>query len=346
MDTAVQMTESESLQASKVELQKVLKLLSSFDPIGSPYIGVQFANGKAEFFRSSANGFAHSKNFMVAEIYVDLHHFADYLKCVPEEIELSVAPNGVLRLYAANGNFPITLFVHTVQKGQAGTIAHTTTGRALELKPDIFAGIDVRHISNLSGYPTISNGTVMIPTNTGAVTWSGAAAALPPECNISPKFSFLKLISGGAAVEDLYVSQNGYWRAVVDGLVVYMKGQSPDLRLFNHINLPGNETCQFTAEALLDGLSGASSLIGDMDYLNMDPRCGVSGQDKFGNPIQWSLDEGLSWQKFRINGAQAKLIVNTLKQAEDERIMLSDVPTDTAPLLRFSRGNFAVTVSL
>jgi hypothetical protein len=190
------------------------------------------------------------------------------------------------------------------------------------------------------------NGMVMIPTNTGAVVYSGAAEFLPPSGDFSPKFSFLKLISGEAVVEDLYVSQNGYWRAAVEGLTVYMMGQGPDARLFRRMTLPGTEVCQFTASTLLWGLSSATGLIGDTEYVSMSPRDGITIQDKFGNPAQWTLDEGLDWPKFRINGGQAKLIVNTLKQAQDDRIVFYDVPNDTAPLLRFSRGNFAVNVSL
>jgi hypothetical protein len=348
MESATQLTESEPIPvlSDKAELQKTLKLLSSFDPIGSPYAAVQFVEGKPEFYRSSANGFAHTKNFQVEEIFVDLQHFIEYLKYLPDDVEVTVAPNGVLRLYAINGNFPTTMFVHTVQKGQAGQIRHTPAGRSFELKPNTFLGLDVRHITNLSGHPTIMNGMVMIPTNTGALIYSGAAEFLPPSSDFSPKFSFLKLVSGEAVVDDLYVSQNGYWRAAVEGLTVYMMGQGPDARLFRRMTLPGTEVCQFTASALLWGLSAATGLIGDTEYVGMSPRDGITIQDKFGNPAQWTLDEGLDWPKFRINGGQAKLIVNTLKQAQDDKIVFYDVPNDTSPLLRFTRGNFAVNVSL
>jgi hypothetical protein len=349
MDLATQLTElSEPVPVStnKDALQKTLKLLSSFDPVGSPYVAVQFVEGKPEFYRSSANGFAHTKNFSAEEIFVDLHHFLEYLKCLPDNVDLTVAPNGVLRLYAINGNFTSTMFVHTVQKGQAGQIRHTPVGRSFELKPNTFTGLDVRHISNLSGHPTISNGMVMIPTNVGAVVWNGAAGFLPPASDFSPKFSFLKLVSGEAVVEDLYVSQNGYWRAIVDGMVVYTKGQGPNNPLFRRMTLPGVEICRFTATALLWGLSAATGLIGDMEFVTMDPRFGITSQDKFGNPATWTLDEGLDWPKFRINGGQAKLIVNTLKQAQDDHIVLYDVPNETSPLLRFFRGNFTVNVSL
>jgi hypothetical protein len=347
MESATQLTESEPTPVSsdKSELQKTLKLLSSFDPIGSPYVAVQFVEGKPEFYRSSVNGFAHTKNFQVEEIFVDLQHFIEYLKYLPDNVDLSVSPNGVLRLYAVNGNFPTTMFVHTVLKGQTGFKYHAPVGRSLELKPNTFSGLDVRHITNLSGHPTIMNGMVMIPTNVGAVVWSGAAEFLPPTADVSLKFSFLRLVSGGAVVDDLYVSQNGYWRAGVDGLTVYMMGQGPDPRLFRRMTIPGTEVCQFTASALLWGLSSATGLIGDMEYVSMDPRFGITIQDKFGNPAQWTLDEGLDWPKFRINGAQAKLIVNTLKQAQDDKIVFYDVPNDTSPLLRFTRGNFAVNVS-
>jgi len=334
------------VSSDKTELQKTLKLLSSFDPIGSPYVAVQFVEGKPEFHRSSVNGFAHTKNFQVEELFVDLQHFIEYLKFLPDNVEVSVAPNGVLRLYAIRDGFPTNMSVHTVLKGQTGQIRHAPVGRSFELKPKTFSGLDVRHITNLSGHPTVMNGMVMVPTNMGALVYSGAAEFLLPTEDFSPKFSFLKLVSGGAVVEDMYVSQNGYWRAAVEGLTVYTIGQGPDARLFRRMTLPGTEVCQFTASALLWGLSAATGLIGDTEYVGMSPRDGITIQDKFGNPAQWALDEGLDFPKFRINGGQAKLIVNTLKQAQDDKIVFYDVPNDTSPLLRFARGNFAVNVSL
>jgi len=144
----------------------------------------------------------------------------------------------------------------------------------------------------------------------------------------------------------MHLTDNGYWTATVDGLTVHLKGQGPDTRMFRRQTLPGTEICKFTADALLGGLSGAASFIGGTDFVTVDPKSGITIRDEFGLPAQWTLDEGLSWQKFSISGAQAKLVANTLKQSQDEYVVLSDVPTDTAPLLRFTRGNFAVNIPL
>ncbi len=345
MDTAVaQSTNVASVLVKTTEIQKTLKLLLSFDPTGSPYAGVQFIEGRPAFFRSSKNGFAHTDNFLSDDIFIHLQHLSDCLKYLPNDVELSVAPNGVMRLFATNGNFTTTMHVHTVLKGQAGLTPHTVTGRQIEPKSDLFSGFDVSHIRTITGHPTITNRQIVIPVNMGAVIYSGLDS-LTPEHTWSPQFSFLKVVSG-STLTDLYVSENGYWRAVVDGVVVCIKGHDPDPRLFRRMTLPGNEICQFTAEALLRGLSGAAGMIGDTEFVAMDPRFGVTSQDQFGNPAQWSLDQGLSWPKFHITGAQAKLIVNTLKQAQDEHIALADVPSDTSPLMRFSRGKFAVNVTL
>lgn len=325
-------------------IQKTLKFLSSFDPAGSPYVGVQFIDGQPAFYRSSNSGFAHTSNFLSEEIFVHLHHLLECLKYLPTEVELSVAPNGVLRLFATNSNQNITMHVHTVLKSQAGLSPHAITGRAVEPKPNVFSWFDVSHIRTITGHPSIMNGQMVIPVNMGAVIFSGLD--LPPTHTWSPLFSFLKIVSGGSTVADLYISDNGYWRAVVDGVVICIRGREVDDRLFRHMTPPGAEICQFTAESLLRGLSGAAGMIGDTEFVSLDPRFGVTSQDQFGNPAQWSLDQGLSWPKFRISGGQAKLIVNTLKQAQDDLITLADVPTDTSPLMRFSRGKFAVNVTL
>lgn len=346
MESATQLTESATvLVVSKTEIQRNLDFLASFEVLGSPFVAIQFSDGKPEFYRSSANGFAHTKNFQDEEIFVDLHHFIKRLKFLPDTFEMSVASNGVLQLYAKG---PVvgstTLFVHTTSKGQAGFKQCILGKRNTELQPHTFVGLDVRHISNLSGNPTFSNGRVLIPLNTGTVIWNGEF--IPPTCTYSPKFSFLKLVSRGASVFDMHLTDNGYWVATVDGLTVSIKGQGPDNRMFRRQTLPGTEICKFTADTLLQGLSGAAGLIGDTDFVSMDPKSGVTSRDKFGMTAQWTLDDGLDWPKFHISGAQAKLIVNTLKQAQDEHIVLSDVPTDTAPLLRFTRGDFTVNIPL
>ncbi len=348
MDTAAaQLTPSAvaPVNVNKTDLQKTLKLLQSFDLMGSPYVGIQFAEGKPAFYRSSDNGYAHSKEFTNEEVFVHLQHFIEYLKQLPEDVELSVAPNGVLRLYGVNGNFNTTMHVHTVLKGQAGLTQHKVAGRQVEIKSDAFAGLDVSYIRTLSKQPIIRGNQLMIPVNTGAIIWSGLDS-LAPTHSYSPMFSFLRLISGEAKVEDLYVSENGYWRAVVEGIEFYMKGHAGDTPFFRRMTLPGKELGNITSEALLRGLNGASSMIGDSDFLALDPVYGVTVQDKFGNAAQWTLDQGLSFPKFRITGAQAKMIVGTIKQTTDEFTQLADVITDTVPYLRFTRGKFAVNITL
>src|SRR5271157_2455687 len=252
MDTTVQLTEPNVVVTNTTAIQKTLKLLSSFDPTGSPYVGVQFVGGNIAFYRSSNNGYAHTDNFLSEEIFVHLQHLSDCLKYLPDNVELSVAPNGVLRLFATNSNQNITMHVHTVLKGQAGLTRHAPVGRVVEPKPDTFSGLDVSHIRTITGHPTIMNGQIVIPVNTGAVIYSGLDF-LALDHSWSPLFSFLKIVSGGAKVTDLYISGNGYWRASVDGVTVGIKGHDPDPRLFRRMTLPSNELCQFTADSLLRG---------------------------------------------------------------------------------------------
>lgn len=331
---------------NKVELQKTLKLMESFDYPGSPYVGIQFVEGKPEFYRSSNNGFAQTKNFSAGEVFANLHQFIQYLNYLPDNVDLFVAPNGVLQLHADNGNFPVNLCVHTVLSGQAGLVRHVITDRLIEMKPETFLGIDVSFITTktLGGQPTIIGNKVVIPMNTGVVIWEGLDT-LQPDHSWSPLFSFLKLISGETA-EDLYVSRNGYWHTIRDGVSVYTRGWVGDSNFFRRHTTPGNEICRFTAPALLWGLAGAANLIEDTGYMLLDPSSGITTQDKFGNPAQWMLDQGLSWQKFRITGAQAKMAVSVLKQTQDDSIVLSSVPTDTRPLIRLQRGKFAVNISV
>src|SRR5271167_3169050 len=149
---------------NKAELQKTLKLLESFDA-GSPYVGLQFVGGKPEFYRSSINGFAQTKDFTTGEVYANLSQFIQYLNYLPDNVDVSVGNNGVLQLHADNADFPVNLCVHTVLQGQTGFIRHPIVGQAITMKPETFAVLDVSFITTktLGGMPTIAQGKIVIP---------------------------------------------------------------------------------------------------------------------------------------------------------------------------------------
>src|SRR5271157_311215 len=342
MSTAAQL----SLSAPKAELQKTLKLMESFDFPASPYVGIQFTEGKPEFYRSSDNGFVQTKGYRAGEVFANLHQFNQYLNYLPDQVDISVGPTGILQLHSDNSNFPVNLCVHTVLASQSGLIRHAVTDREIDMKSDTFAGIDMSFatIKTLGGQPTIANGKLVIPLNTGTVVWEGLDS-LQPTHSWSPMFSFLKLVCG-ETVEDLYIADNGYWHATLDGVSIFMSGHSGDSFFFSRQTQAGEEVCKLTAGVLLWGLTGAATLCEELWPIVVDPQTGITTQDKYGNPAQWMLDQGLNWQRFRLTGAQAKMIVSVLKQAKDDSVTLSSVLTDTTPLLRLQRGKFIVNIPL
>ena len=147
----------------------------------------------------------------------------------------------------------------------------------------------------------------MLSTNKGAVVmWSSPLLALLPD-KLSPREPFLRMVCG-QEVDELVLTQNGYWGAVIGDLVTYNKGHVLGRQLFDNYNVAGVEVAQLPAERLLTCLHSAVGLLDEPTRINVDPKVGVIAKGTFGDNRN-SLGETGDWQKlaFRQKQLQSSL---------------------------------------
>ena len=281
---------------AKTDLLKPLKALASFDPKGSPYAAVQLLDElPPQFFRSAADGIVQTKQYGLAPTtYVSLANFLDVLKNFPEDsVELSVSDRGVLRIGGTDAVHDSEAHVHTVSEGQAGVKHHDIGPRAFTLDPKTFDGVDVKPFSPLINPPVLANGKLMLPTNKGAIVmWRGeklAEMGLKGD-GLYPRETFLRYVTAADSVDELVITGNGYWGAVIGDMVTYSKGHHVGRQIFDLYDTPGKELAQLPAERLVACLDALLGLLDDTDRVDIDPRLGVTAKGSFGDN-RYSLGE-------------------------------------------------------
>jgi hypothetical protein len=330
---------------SKNDLLKTLRSLSEFDTNASPFVAVQLVeNSLPRFFRSSINGQIMSSDFdllKTGNTYVSLSHFKDCLKVLPEEkIELSLDPNGILKISSLDNTFDSEIRVHTVPVTQAGLKAHDLGGVATRLGANTFLGCDTSPFAAASP-PMLVNGRLFISTKFGAVMWNGPDWLRAVQ--LQPREPFLKLITGNSAVEDLFLTEKGYWGTAIAGMVIFSYGHLLGRELFDAYAAPGVELTRFPAARLVQALHAAAGLCDDQDKVEIRPKEGIVVRDKFGNDSRFSLGGSDGWQKFTAFGRTMKTIADALSQAADEEAVLLDIPSFTNPTKRLQRGPWSVS---
>jgi hypothetical protein len=156
-----------------------------------------------------------------------------------------------------------------------------------------------------------------------------------------PHESFLRAVSGTVPVEELTITANGYWGAIVGDMVTYVKGHFIGRQIFANYSVAGQELARLPANRLLEGLGAAVGLLHGRETVDIDPRLGVMAKGKFGDNRN-SLGETGTWPKFTVLAKTADVIYDALKQTpEDEAILLS-VPGTAGTTLRLKRGPFEV----
>lgn len=329
----------------KNDLLKPLKALAAFDHRGAPYVAVQLVDGhKPMFLRSNNDGVIQSKDFgLFPTTFVSLNHLINVLKNCPEDsIELSTNERGIMRMYGTSevGSNSDTN-VHTVSEKQAGIKTHDIGPRMLSIDPQTFAGIDISKFT-LATEPVVAHGKLMLSTNKGAVImWSSDLLATQP-IKLSPRESFLRMVCG-QEVEEMTLTQNGYWGATIGDLVTYTKGHLLGRQLFDSYNLPGVEVAQLPAERLLTCLKAAVGLLDEGERIDVDPKLGVIAKGTFGDNRN-SLGETGDWQRFAMQSKTAKVVIDTLSQASDDYAKLEQTSSGSGPTstMRLSRGQFSV----
>lgn len=329
----------------KGDLLKTLRGLHSFDTGASPYIAVQLVeNNSPRFYRSSAYGQIQSLDFdllKTGNTYVSLSHFQDCLKVISEDkLELSLDPNGILKIASTDNSFESEIRVHTVPVSQAGLKSHDLGSLVTSLSPTTFLGCDSSPFSAATP-PMLVNGRLFISTKYGAIMWDG------PDClkdiQLQPRESFLKMVTGNLAVEDLFISEKGYWGAKINGMLVFNHGHMLGREIFNAYNVPGVELTRFPAARLVQTMGQAAALCADQDKVDVVPKEGIVVKDKFGSNSKFSLGGGEGWTKFSTFGRTMKTIADALSQSKDEEAILYDVPSFTNPTKRLRRGPWEVS---
>lgn len=328
----------------KNELLKVLRSFEIFDGSASPFIAVQLNEGFPRLYRSSLTGQMQSLDFdllKTGNTYVSLSHFRDCLRVLSEsKVELSLDPNGILKISSLDNIFDSEIRVHTVPVHQAGLKTHELGPVVTPLSNTIFLGCDTSPFAAASP-PMLGNGRLFIPTKYGAVIWTGPESL--KQIQLQPREAFLKLVTGNPAVEDLFITEKGYWGARINGAVVFHYGHLLGRELFNAYNVPGIELVRFPADRLVSSLGAAAGLCDDQDKIELVPKEGVTVRDKFGNSSKFSLGGAEGWPRFSIFGKTAKTIMAALAQAKDEEAVLYDVPSFANPTKRLKRGPFEVS---
>jgi hypothetical protein len=328
----------------KIEVQRILRTITAFDGKGCPYVAMQLpANGTPQLYRSSNNGFIHTKGIDCGErSYVSLSDLNDTLRVLQEEkVFFNFDSRGVLRISAMDS---ADLVVHTTTEKQAGLTRHHVgePGRVV-LDPDTFASLDVKSFK-AAGRPTLVDGKLMLATSSGIVMWQGPDSLRGVE--ISPQYEFLRVISGNK-LEGLCISERGYWGAYSANLVMFMAGHisSSGKRLFASYDAPGTPVATIPANQLLYALTVAQKLCGDSDRVDIDPKEGVTFREKAGEPSFMKIGTYEGFKRFGIFGSTAKLIVDALSQTSEEEAVLSTVPSDPGTM-RFQRGIFEVNAKV
>lgn len=329
----------------KSDLLKTLRALETFDTSASPFVAVQLVENRTpEFYRSSINGQIQTNYFdllKTGNTYVSLSHFRDCLRALPEEkVELSLDPNGILKIASMDNSFDSEIRVHTVPVAQAGLKAHDLGNLATSLSPTTFLGCDTSPFAAASP-PMLINGRLFISTKFGAVIWTGPEPLRAIQ--LQPREPFLKLVTGNPAVEDLFISEKGYWGAKVNGMLIFSYGHMLGKELFNAYNVPGVELARFPAARLVQAMHAAAGLCADQDKVEVRPKEGIVVRDKFGNDSKFGLGGGEGWHKFAAFGKTMKTIADALSQSKDEEAVLYDVPSFTNPTKRFRRGPWEVS---
>ena len=330
----------------KNDLLKPLRAIAAFDPKGAPYIGVQLVDGhKPMFLRSNNEGIIQSKDYgLYPTTFVSLNHLTSVLKVCPEDsIELSTDERGTMRLYGTSGVASNSESnVHTVSEKQAGIKSHDIGPRVITLDSQTFAGLNIDKFT-LSTSPVLAHGKLMLATNRGAVVmWHSDLLESQP-IKLSPREPFLRMVCG-QEVEELVLTQNGYWGATIGDLVTYTKGHVLGRQLFDSYDIPGVEVAQLPAERLLVCLKAAVALLDETDRIDIDPKLGVVAKGSFGDNRN-SLGETGDWTRFSVQAKTAKVVIDALSQAPGDYAILETTSSGTGPtsLMRLRRGAFEVS---
>jgi hypothetical protein len=323
---------------NKSELLKTLRAIMGFDVNASPFAALELKSDEPCFYRSSHTGFIQSKNYGSGNhTHILLSHLRDSLQVLKDEaVELSLDGSGVLKLSSTDNVYESEIRVHTVRPEQAGLKTHNIGDIVHRLPAHVFQDFDARPFI-CAAQPTLIDGRIMMPTQSGIVVWQGPQDLIP--LSLYPRETMLKFISSSQNLEKVVVSSKGYWGAVAGGLISFISGHTTGDTLYKSYNVSGKPLDTLPAERLIVSLEAAAGMCGD-NKIEIDPLLGVVTRDTTGNQSRFAFGSHQGWSKFAITGRTAKVIADALRQSSDTDTALVYVPTNQS--MRLVRGNWQV----
>jgi hypothetical protein len=319
----------------KNELLKTLRSLTAFDN-GSPYIAI-YVDEPLTFYRSSPFGFIQSKklSLSVRGTCVSLLQLQERLRVLPEEqVDVDLDPNGVLKISSINNTWNNELRVHTVKHEQAGLKTHTIGDVKMKLDPSLFSGFNAKPFPVVA-FPSLTNGIILLPTVYGIIIWQGPEEL--KKIQLQPRDTFLKFLS--PSVEEIYLTEKGYWGASTDSLLTFVGTHNVSDILFKLYNVAGTKLVSYPADRLCYALNAAASIVsGNIELTGQEVRV----KDNHGLTSKFGVG-GAGDTKFTIYTKTAKLIVDALEQTKEDEITLYSVNVGNHPTMRLERGNWAVS---
>jgi len=209
----------------------------------------------------------------------------------------------------------------------------------------VFLGLNMTNFHTVS-QPVLKNGRLLIPTRAGMVMWTAPASLKPIQ--LYPRESFLRFACG-TVLENLMISERGYWGAARDGVFSFLSGHTVNTQLFDKYDTPGTEISRLNAARLIQALHNSTILCGgDRDRVEVDYKSGIVCRDKFGNEQKFSLGASHPWPKFVMMGSSAKLLVDALSQSNEEGAVLYSIPPKLgqSTTMRLVRGEFEVNFNV
>jgi len=332
---------------SIVDKEAILKTLSAvgkFDTTASPFLALRLQDAK--MYRSSDFGFVASKDMFIDanSVFVSLDHMYDCLKAMPEDkVELETDKQGCLIVKSIDSPFDSALRVRTMPKEEvpkSGMKRHELGKFTGVMKPDMFRGFNSRPFP-VAAPPLLSNGKLLLSTPNGIIMWQGPDSLAGVK--LHPRESFLRFVSGG--IEEVYLTDTGYWGATNGPLVIFLSGHNLSTNLHHAYNQPGEKVAEFPANRLVSVLGAAASLCDSSKKVEFDPSRGIVTRNSFGNPQEFSVGPQKGWDAFSIFGQAAKLIFDALSQTNEEIAVLYRVD-QSYPTMRLTRGPWEVNFKI
>lgn len=328
------------MNVSKQTLTRTLRSIHTFDPAGSPFVGIGRRSDGITFHRTSPVGVIESIGYDHDQtpLIVSLSHLRDSLGVLDsEEISIDRDTSGICRISSVGGQFHSEIRVHTARPDVPWARAHQAGQVQSDLPVDLFEKVSISGFQ-LVCEPVLKQGKLLLSTAEGIVIRD----RMPAVSGTYPRRHFIQAV-GGSVATHMYMTDMGYWGAEVGGLHILMAGHHEGDAVFNLYKVADTPIAELPAARLLYAFRAASTLAEEGAWLSVDPRTGIQVRDQYGNPAVFSLGEGLKFTPFTMKVRRARVLCSALEQATEETLLLGSMDAST---YRLTRGPWSVSFKI